>query len=450
MARLTKRVVDALVPPADGHVFAWDEELPGFGVRVWPSGRKTYVVQYRVGRRSRRVKIAYHGTLTVEEARREARIILGAVARGEDPAEDRDRRRAALTVKELCERYLDAADQGLIMGRRRTPKKASTLATDRSRIARHIVPLLGTRLVVDLTRADITKFLRDVQTGKTAIVEKTGRKRGKAIVEGGSGAATRTTGLLQGILSYAVSEGIIERNPAHSVARPADNRRDRRLTATEYAALGRALQDAEDDGEPEQLVAIIRVLAFTGCRRGEVAGLQWSEIDRDGRCLRLKDSKTGASIRPLGRAALALIDGIEPRKGSAYVFPAVRGSTRPFAGLGKGIERLVAQAGLTDVTAHTFRHSFASVSDDDGFTEATTRALLGHAGSTVTSRYIHKIDSALIAAADRVSARIAAMMGLSRPEASDIQGHGAHADTHRGNGPGGALTEWSDGAFRAG
>src|SRR5690606_8347877 len=106
-------------------------------------------------------------------------------------------------------------------------KKSTTLETDAGRIERHIKPLLGRKLVVDLKRSDIAKFIRDVTAGKTAVKEKSTKLRGVTLVAGGAGTATRTTGLLGGILSYAVSEGIIESNPAHGVSKPAYKKRDR-------------------------------------------------------------------------------------------------------------------------------------------------------------------------------------------------------------------------------
>lgn len=181
MAKLTKRTIDGL-QPRDKDYFEWDDELSGFGIRIWPTGKKTYVAQYRVGKQTRRFKIGSHGALTVDEARKQARTVLGDVARGEDPQQDRSTRRKSLTVKDLCDLYFEAADKGLVFGKRGMPKKASTLYVDRGRANRHIIPLLGSKLVQDLTTADAVKMMRDVTVGKTALSEKTDKLRGMSIV----------------------------------------------------------------------------------------------------------------------------------------------------------------------------------------------------------------------------------------------------------------------------
>lgn len=119
-----------------------------------------------------------------------------------------------MTVRELCERYLGDAEKGLILGKGRRPKKQSTLAIDRGRIERHLLPLLGNRRVKDISLSDVNGFVRDIASGKTQADIKTGH-RGRAIVRGGIGTAARTVGLLGGILTYAVDHGVIERNPAN-------------------------------------------------------------------------------------------------------------------------------------------------------------------------------------------------------------------------------------------
>ncbi|WP_457107143.1 tyrosine-type recombinase/integrase [Methylobacterium sp. P5_C11] len=417
MPKLTKKAVDAAAP-REAKYFVWCSELPGFGVRVFPSGKRVYYADYRTkaGTR-RRMSLGAHGKITVEEARKLAIVTLGDVIRGEDPAEERATRRGSMTVAELCDAYLVAAEKGRVMGKGGQAKKASTLYTDRGRIERHIKPLLGRRLVADLTTQDVQRFVFDVQAGKTADVVKTGF-RGKAVVEGGSGTATRTAGLLGGILSYAVTERVITANPAIGVKRPAGKKRKRRLTPDEYAALGKALAEVEEGGlERWQAVAGVRLLALTGCRLGEIMKLRWSEIDRAEPCLRLENSKEGASVRPISKAVLLILDGIERAPGSTYVLPTARGGQGPFASLDDALERIVARAGLEGVTAHTLRHAFASTAGDLGYSDSTIGAMLGHAGHGVTSRYIHHLDAVLLAAADRVAMQIAgAITPKQRPD----------------------------------
>lgn len=419
MPRLTKRIVDG-VTPGEKPYFLWCSDLPGFGVRVFPSGKCIYYADYRNSEGARRrMSLGHHGKLTTEEARKEAMKTLGGVLKGEDPVEERMTRRNSMTVAELCDRYLRAAEAGLIMGKGRRPKKASTLVTDRGRVERHIKPLLGRKLVRNLKQADINKFLRDVAGGKTAVVEKTEKKRGKAVVEGGTGTAARTTGLLGGILSYAVSEGTIPFNPARGVKRPADGRRERRLDAHEYRQLGKTLLAAAKELQSKQIVEGVQLLALTGCRLGEIETLKWNEVDSEHGCFRFLDSKEGASVRPVGRPVFNILDRIKKRKDCPFVLPAVR-SRGHFGGMPSGFKRIVKKAKLDDVTPHTLRHSYASVAGDLGYSESTIGALLGHAAGTVTSKYVHHLDSVLIAAADRVAQTIRNfMMDDTKPAKRD-------------------------------
>jgi integrase len=268
--------------------------------------------------------------------------------------------------------------------------------------------LLGRKLVRDLTRADVARFIRDVTVGKTATVERT-KSRGKAVVTGGAGTATRAANFLGAILSHAVSEGIIEHNVCHGVKRQADRKRTRRLAPDEYRGLGRDLDEAERAGEAWQVCAGARLLALSACRLGEIVKLKWSEVDEKGECFRLADSKEGPSVRPIGRRAFELLATLPRTEGNPYVLPAVRGGGH-FGGLPHAFRRMARRAGLTDVTPHTLRHSFASVAGDLGYSEPTIAAMLGHAAGSVTGRYVHIVDTVLIAAASRVAARVGAMM----------------------------------------
>ena len=173
MEKISKRTVDALKPSKVGvkvlENFLWDSELRGFGVRVSPAGLKSFIVQYRTPEgRHRRTVIGRYGIMTPEQARQAAWDILSAVAKGIDPAAAAEPDRNAITVSALCDWFLAEAEAGRILGRRRRPIKASTLAMDRSRIEAHIKPLLGARQVGALTLGDIEGAQADIAAGKTA------------------------------------------------------------------------------------------------------------------------------------------------------------------------------------------------------------------------------------------------------------------------------------------
>jgi hypothetical protein len=152
MPKLTKRVVEA-AEARDGDYFLWDDDLPGFGIRIFPSGRKRYVVQYRAGPRPRRLNIAPTAALPCEQARTRAMAIIAAVKAGDDPAARRDADREAVTVKELAERF----DQDHISIR----VKATTAKGYRRLLEKTILSALGRLKVIEVTRADIAKLHHD-------------------------------------------------------------------------------------------------------------------------------------------------------------------------------------------------------------------------------------------------------------------------------------------------
>jgi integrase len=408
VAKLTKRVIDAAELREKDYVI-WDDDLPGFGLRVFASGKRSYLIQYRSAGRSRRYTIGLHGVWTAELARKEAKVQLGRVAQGDNPAAERQLDHKAITVKELCDLYLNDLKAGLILGKGGRPKKATTIVTDTGRIHRHIVPLIGTRRVKDLSKADINKVLKDIMAGKTRVSVKTKKLRGKAIVRGGAGTATRTVGLLGGILTYAVEAGIIERNPAHGIRKPKDNVRNRRLTEAEYRTLGKILRNAASDDNYQMTVDIIRQIALTGCRRTEMIKLQWVEADTEASCLRLVDSKEGASTRPIGLPVVEYLESRRTGDVGTYVFPG-QGDDNAFGSFPNHWEKIFDDTPLADITPHVLRHSFASIANDLGFTEVTIAALVGHAKGSVTSKYIHTLDTALIMAADTISGYIQGLL----------------------------------------
>lgn len=286
---------------------------------------------------------------------------------GEAPARDKQELKKQITVTELCALYLE---QGV------ATKKASTIATDRGRIERHIKPLLGKRKVPSVTKADIKRFIQEFANGKTAADVKTKAYR-RAIVTGGKGTATRTVGLLGGIFSFAIDLGLIDINPVHGVKRFPDKKGHRYLSPQEMADLGLALSQAKENGLNPQAINILKLLIFTGARKGEIEALKWQEIDIDRQYLRLEDSKTGQKILPLNPPAMEIVSGIPRLENADHVFPAFRGDGF-YAGTLKVWRQVRAIAGLDDVRLHDLRHSFASVAVSDGASLPIIGALLGH------------------------------------------------------------------------
>lgn len=411
--RLTKRVVDAAEPTDQRHI-VWDSELNGFGLRVETSGSKTFVVRYRAdgggrGAPQRFVTIGRFGNLTVEEARKQAKVVLGGVAVGEDPADERRAKRAEMKMVSLIDLY---EEEGCFIqrGKRQgAPMKPLTKKYTVARLRHHVVPLLGHKRVNDVGVADIERFFRDVSSGKSASDEKIGPRK-RIIVRGGEGAARKVFRDLSAVFSFACRHGVAQGNPCEkAVVQKTDNHRTRFLTLEEVQLLGAACDALQEEGVNAKALNITRLWALTGCRRQEIAELKWHEVDFDRGLLALDDSKTGKSLRPLADAAMALLKGIERTEDSDFVFPADRGEAH-FQGTKSIWPKIVKKAGLVDVTPHTLRHTMGATATSAGEALALTGAILGHANIRSTMIYAHVQHDPSRRAANRVGKTIAAAL----------------------------------------
>ena len=422
--KLTKTRIDALEVRSSDYV-EWCGALTGFGIRIRPSGAKSFIAQFRVrGQRAeRKVTVGRYGKLTVEQARTEASKILAKAELGEDVAAERAAKRAERTIAELCDDYLAHGC---------THKKASTIATDRGRIARHIVPLLGRKAVSEVTSGDVERFLRDVAAGKTATDVKT-KKHGRARVTGGKGTATRTVRLLGAIFTYAGRKG--EANPCAGVRKFKDGENERFLQAAELGRLGDALREAETAGLPWQFregaktkhraksenardvisphaVAAIRLLIFTGCRAGEILNLMWQDVDAERGFVMLADSKTGRKPVLLSAPALQVLAEVPRVVGNPFVIVGdVAG--KPRSDLKRPWARIRARAGLDDLRLHDLRHTFASAGAASGLGLPVLGKLLGHKSPKTTARYAHLADDPLRRASEAIAGSIDAAMAAS-------------------------------------
>jgi len=410
---ITKRVADAAQAKGERY-HLWDIHLAGFGLRVEASGTKTFVVRYRAGGGGRSaprrfVTIGRYGALSVDEARTQAKAVLGAVAKGDDPAGERGKRRREMTVSALIELY---EKEGCIVQRgirQGTPMKERTKAYTLARLRHHVVPLLGRKRVSEVDAGEIERFVMNVTAGKTASDRKLGHRR-RIIVRGGEGAARKVARDLSAVYRFAIRRGIVDSNPVQKAAiRKTDNRRDRYLTLEEVVRLGRAFDELVAEGANSKATAIARLWALTGCRRDEIAGLKWSEVDFERSLLVLNDSKMGKSIRPLGLAAIALLRQIKRSGDSEYVFPAESGSGH-YVGVKRLWPRIIRKARLPGVTPHTLRHTIGSTAVSSGEALMMAGAILGHANPRSTAIYAHVQTAPSKKSADRVANRIAAAL----------------------------------------
>lgn len=410
---LTKKVVDG-ADKQDKRYHVWDSELPGFALRVEPSGVKTFVIKYRANGGGRSAKqhwlvIGRFGPLTPDQARKIAKAKLGSVAAGADPASELQAKRREVTMSALIDLY---EKEGCVIQRGKRqgePMKPKTKAYTLGRLRHHVIPLLGTRRAPEINPGDIERFVADVTAGKTAKDVKIGPRK-RIIVRGGDGAARKVVRDLSAVFSFAQRSEIVKRNPCESAAvRKADNRRERFLTLEEVTRLGTALDELESGGVNAKAVNIARLWALTGCRRDEIAALCWSEVDIDGGFLVLSDSKTGKSLRPLGAAAIALLESIDKTDDSDFVFPAERGDGH-YQGTKRIWAKAIKKAELPGVTPHTLRHTMGSTATSAGEALALTGAILGHANPRSTAIYAHVQMDPSRQAAERVSAKIAAAL----------------------------------------
>lgn len=385
MAKLTKRTVD-LAAASKAATTLWDDELKGFGLRVWPTGRKVYVVKCRIKGRQRFITIGPHGPITPDQARFRAFAILSEARNGRDPARELDQTRKAPTVKSLGERFLKEHVA--------VRCKPSTQAEYKRSVELFINPRLGTRKVTDIERRDIA----DLHHSLRHIPYQ----------------ANRTLGVLSKMFNLAEVWGLRPdgSNPCLHVKKYPEQKRERFLSPEEFAELGKALRAVEQDGsETKSAVAAIRLLMLTGCRLGEIMTLKWGHVDLARHELRLPDSKTGAKVVHFGKTAADILKGIARLDDTPYVITGRKPGSR-LTDLQHPWRRIRDKANLPDVRIHDLRHSYASGALAPGEGLPMIGKLLGHTQVQTTARYAHLANDPVKLAAGRVSDTIgAAIMG---------------------------------------
>jgi integrase len=388
MPTLTDTLVRSLEPRDSGYI-VWDDRLTGFGVRVMPSGSRSFLVRYRAGgggRRApdRKMSLGSCGRMATSQAREIARRALADVVRGADPAAERQRHRRAPTFGEFAERYL--AEHA------RPRKKARSAVEDKRQLERLVLPTFGQFKLADIRTSHVARLLAGMSDRPIA--------------------ANRVRSLLHTIFGRAIAwNEMAGPNPVTPVDRYPERRRERFLSAEELHRLSHTLTAAEQDAaEPWQAIAAIRLLIFTGCRRSEILTLKWSYIDPSRGIARLPDSKTGAKTIHLFAPALAVLSAVPRRDRCDWVLPSDRRADQPFDGIGRVWKRTAAATGLRGVRLHDLRHTFASHGVALGFGLPLIGALLGHTQASTTQRYAHLADDPIRAAGARIASELSGAM----------------------------------------
>jgi integrase len=397
--RITRALVTRLVAPTGtnpkaGHTVE-DLDVPGLRLVVYPSGRKVWSLYYRAADgRQRRPVLGDATALLPDDARKLARGLLGDVARGQDPSEERTARREAPTVGDLADRY--------IREHAVPHKKPSSVRADRRNLRLHVLPALGRRKVRDVTTADVEAL-------QHAMVKT-------------PGAANRTQALLSRMFTLAERWGMRPQhsNPCHGIVRYRERQLHRDLSELELARLGQALAEDEQAGGNPVALAAIRFLLFTGLRRGEVLSLWWSDVDEARALVYLRDSKTGARLVPLNGPALAVLSSLERRHDNAHVFA---GSTpgQPLHDVNKPWYRVRLRAGLVGTRLHDLRHSFASHAAAGGLGLPVIGRLLGHRVSATTARYAQVADDPARRATEAVGGELAKALAAGARAAGRVK-----------------------------
>lgn len=408
--RLSVEAVKSLQPGAREYT-VWDTLVPRFGVRVYTTGARLYVLRLRIDGRQRWMTIGRHGDpWTPDMARSKALELLGATAQGKDPARERETGKATPTLAEFAERYIEDYSQPhkkrasfvgdlSLLGLVAAPE-GSIRKWERNDNPRTILEALGEMRIDKVERADVTRLHLAWKETPTR--------------------ANRALALLSHMFTMAEKWGLRpdNTNPCRHVARFKEARRERFLSPAELAQLGDAIATLSQRSTLSPFaLAAVRLLVFTGMRAGEVLGLTWERVNVGNGTVRLADSKTGAKTVYLGAPALRVLAQLPRVADNPFVIVGANaGAPLTLWGLEQVWQRVRTTAGLPDVRLHDLRHSFASVAAARGQSLTVIGALLGHSHVETTNRYAHLAADPLRAASDAVALEIAAAMEPNAPK----------------------------------
>jgi len=388
--KLTKIAIDKFEyegdPLKNERDVRWDDELAGLGVRVYPSGKKAFVLSYRVNGRKKMMTIGMYGALTLDQARRRARVDLGKIEAGGDPLSEKKQASSAETVEELCKYYID-----------KTSVEKRSSYEDQRKVRRYIVPLWGKQKIAAISHQDVIRL--HAKIGESSIYE-----------------ANRTLALISVLWTFAAKVGFIPRtadNPARGVEKFPEIKRGRWVKQEEMPELIKAISNCGD----VHMTALFMLYLFTGCRKSELLQARWDFIDFERRELNIPKTKSGEPLHlTLPPEAIALLRSLPREVGNPHIFPGkVPGENR------KNVYpiwwKIRKAAGIEDVRIHDLRRTVGSWLKQAGNETYLIQQVLNHKDPRTTARYMHFPNEQLRSPIENHSRRISELTKKSKDQA---------------------------------
>jgi len=375
MPKLTKKLVESIKPDTSSPIKTWDTEIKGFGVITYPSGRKTYCIQYRnQDRIKKRIKIGVHGEINAEIARDKAKQLMGEISQGADPLSAKNDLRDKAVFPNLIHDYLEG---------HAAKKRPKSIMEDKKLINAVLAPAFGMKKIDAITRKD---------------VEQLHTKMAKTPYQ-----ANRSIALLSKMFSLSVAWGWRVDNPAQGIERYQEEKRDRWLQAEELARFWSNL-----DQYPQNITALLlKFLLLTGARKGEAMGATWDHFDLQQGIWTKPSHMTKQKKKehlPLSKESLDNLKKLKKSK-NVHVFPG-KVDGEPLKEIKTFWKKALQEANIKDLRPHDLRHTHASHLVSSGMSLSIVGKLLGHTQASTTQRYAHLADEPLRQAAELFSTKV--------------------------------------------
>ena len=354
MPKLTKTIIENYTVSKDTTI--WDTQVRGFGIRITPTGNKTFLIYWRRDNGAQRKKsIGKYGKITIEQARKIAQSFFYKISMGEEPLQKRN----DLSFREYSSMYLDEYSYH--------HKSPATFMNETYIINNHLLPKFGKKKINDLTRREIEKFLNSFQSHKVL--------------------PNRILSLISHMYTKSIEWGYSKLNPTQGIKKKKEEKRSRYLTRNEINRLLEVLNNFTHKNVSQAL----KLLLFTGSRKGEVLGAKWSEFDFENTewvkpMHRTKQRKQERI--PLNEEALKVLYELKETRTSIFLFPSPSKKGH-LLDIKSSWEHIRREAKLADVRIHDLRHTYASILINNGVSLSIVGKLLGHSNASTTERYAH-------------------------------------------------------------